>query len=71
MRVNRWERIDAVADIVRADYRFRLIASHRFDLDLSVLTGTFVWPGRPGLYWAAAERAELGSTYRPPAALSA
>lgn len=71
MRVNRWERIDAVADIIRADYRFRLVAEHRFDLDLSALTGTLVWPGRPDLYWPAAARAELGSTYRPPAALTA
>lgn len=64
MRVNRWQRIDAVADIVRADHRFRLMADHRFDLDLSVLAGTLVWPGRPDLYWPAGARAELGSTFQ-------
>ena len=63
MRVNQWERVDAVADVIRADYRFGLLSEHAFDLDLRALTGHLVWSGRPDLYWPASERVELGTTF--------
>jgi hypothetical protein len=65
MRLNRWTRDQAWADVVRASNLGGHLWDLPWDLDLSLLHGQLDIPGHPTLRIPQAARAGLGNSYTP------